>query len=94
MICSFYNNCRFHKGEESFNDVHDRIKRGDIIGVNGYPARSKTGELSIIPFEVQSTFVLVSLAYFCFIFARSFQAKFENYHNYRRFNHFEILSSS
>ncbi|VDM97692.1 unnamed protein product [Thelazia callipaeda] len=45
-------NAKFHKDEESFSDLHDRIKRGDIVGVNGYPARSKSGELSIIPFEI------------------------------------------
>ncbi|CAG9536832.1 unnamed protein product [Cercopithifilaria johnstoni] len=45
-------NARFHKGNEAFDTVHDRIKRGDIIGVNGYPARSKSGELSIIPYEI------------------------------------------
>lgn len=45
-------NARFHKGEEEFVDVHERIKRGDIIGVIGHPARSKSGELSIIPTEV------------------------------------------
>ncbi|MCP9264888.1 Lysine--tRNA ligase [Dirofilaria immitis] len=43
---------KFHSGNESFDNLHDRIKRGDIIGVNGYPARSKSGELSIIPYEV------------------------------------------
>ncbi|VDO22909.1 unnamed protein product [Brugia timori] len=45
-------NARFHSGDESFDSLHDRIKRGDIIGVNGYPARSKSGELSIIPREI------------------------------------------
>ncbi len=28
------------------------IRRGDIIGVNGFPGRSKTGELSIYPSEI------------------------------------------
>ncbi|OZC04915.1 putative lysine--tRNA ligase [Onchocerca flexuosa] len=45
-------NARFHSGNEPFDILHDRIKRGDIIGVNGYPARSKSGELSIIPYEI------------------------------------------
>ncbi|VDK79487.1 unnamed protein product [Litomosoides sigmodontis] len=45
-------NARFHSGNEAFDSVHDRIKRGDIVGVNGYPARSKSGELSIIPYEI------------------------------------------
>lgn len=45
-------NARFHKGREAFGDVHERIKRGDIIGVRGHPAKSKSGELSVIPIEV------------------------------------------
>uniref|UniRef100_A0A915BXH8 Lysine--tRNA ligase n=1 Tax=Parascaris univalens TaxID=6257 RepID=A0A915BXH8_PARUN len=45
-------NARFHKGSEAFGDVHERIKRGDIIGVRGHPAKSKSGELSVIPIEV------------------------------------------
>ncbi|VDM43357.1 unnamed protein product [Toxocara canis] len=45
-------NARYHKGKEAFADLHERIKRGDIIGVTGHPARSKSGELSVIPTEV------------------------------------------
>uniref|UniRef100_A0A915PEA5 Lysine--tRNA ligase n=1 Tax=Setaria digitata TaxID=48799 RepID=A0A915PEA5_9BILA len=45
-------NARFHSSDETFDSLHDRIKRGDIIGVSGYPARSKSGELSIIPYEI------------------------------------------
>ncbi|KAI6209548.1 Lysine--tRNA ligase [Aphelenchoides besseyi] len=46
-------NARYHKHEElSFVDLHDRIKRGDIVGFIGHPARSKSGELSIIPTDV------------------------------------------
>jgi lysyl-tRNA synthetase class 2 len=45
-------NARYHKGTEEFADLHDRIKRGDIIGVIGHPARSKSGELSIVPTDV------------------------------------------
>lgn len=37
----------FQKGDENFRDFHDRIRRGDIIGVGGFPGRTKTGELSI-----------------------------------------------
>lgn len=33
--------------------MHERIKRGDIIGVVGYPSRSKSGELSITPIKVE-----------------------------------------
>ncbi|CAD6184984.1 unnamed protein product [Caenorhabditis auriculariae] len=46
-------NARYHKGGEAeFGGLHDRIKRGDIVGFTGQPTRSKTGELSIIPSEV------------------------------------------
>ena len=30
-----------------------KIKRGDIIGVRGYPTRTKTGELSIVPRKME-----------------------------------------
>merc|ERR1711965_681534 len=34
---------------ESFRNMQNTIKRGDIIGVRGYPGKSKKGELSIFP---------------------------------------------
>jgi lysyl-tRNA synthetase class 2 len=40
-------------GEEAFNKIHRTIKRGDIIGVKGHPGKSKKGELSIFPTEIQ-----------------------------------------
>jgi lysyl-tRNA synthetase, class II len=40
-------------GIDDFLVVHDRIKRGDVIGVEGHPSRSNTGELSIVPTSVQ-----------------------------------------
>jgi len=39
-------------GEEPFNFKLGHIKRGDIIGVRGYPGKSKKGELSIFPTQV------------------------------------------
>ncbi|CAD5234693.1 unnamed protein product [Bursaphelenchus xylophilus] len=46
-------NAKYHKeGEESFAKIHDRIKRGDIIGFVGHPTRSARGELSLVPTEV------------------------------------------
>jgi lysyl-tRNA synthetase class 2 len=45
-------NARYHKGSLEFAELHERIKRGDIVGINGYPSRSKSSELSIVPFEV------------------------------------------
>jgi lysyl-tRNA synthetase class 2 len=38
---------------ESFSEFHSKIKRGDIIGVEGKPGRTQTGELSIAPGKVQ-----------------------------------------
>ncbi|KAJ1967091.1 lysyl-tRNA synthetase [Dispira parvispora] len=35
-----------------FAATHDRLRRGDIVGVRGYPGKSKRGELSIFPQEV------------------------------------------
>ncbi|KAK4531845.1 hypothetical protein CCYA_CCYA09G2702 [Cyanidiococcus yangmingshanensis] len=35
----------------NFTRVHAMLRRGDIIGVRGYPGRTKTGELSIFPVE-------------------------------------------
>ena len=32
-----------------FQTVHNETKRGDIVGVEGYPGKSKKGELSIFP---------------------------------------------
>ena len=41
-------------GEEAFHKIHRQVlKRGDIVGVKGYPGKSKTGELSIFPQELQ-----------------------------------------
>mmetsp|Transcript_28918 Transcript_28918/g.81442 ORF Transcript_28918/g.81442 Transcript_28918/m.81442 type:complete len:621 (-) Transcript_28918:156-2018(-) len=38
--------------EESFTKLHANIKRGDIVGIVGYPGKSKRGELSIFPREM------------------------------------------
>ena len=43
-------------GEEAFREIHNLIKRGDLVGVTGYPGKSKKGELSIFP----SSIVLLS----------------------------------
>jgi lysyl-tRNA synthetase, class II len=39
----------FEGGEEKFRETHNLIKRGDIVGVVGFPGKSKKGELSIFP---------------------------------------------
>ncbi|TKR72607.1 hypothetical protein L596_020026 [Steinernema carpocapsae] len=46
-------NASHYKGTLDFVELHDRIKRGDIVGFRGNPTRSKRGELSIIPTEVE-----------------------------------------
>ncbi|KAJ1917259.1 lysyl-tRNA synthetase [Mycoemilia scoparia] len=38
--------------DRSFADVHDILRRGDIVGVRGYAGKSKRGELSIFPVAV------------------------------------------
>lgn len=35
--------------QEAFVALHNSVKRGDIVGVEGYPGKSKMGELSIFP---------------------------------------------
>lgn len=35
--------------EEAFAKLHGSVKRGDIIGINGFPGKSKRGELSVFP---------------------------------------------
>jgi lysyl-tRNA synthetase class 2 len=39
----------YEGGIEEFVKINNLLKRGDIVGVNGFPAKSKAGELSIIP---------------------------------------------
>lgn len=38
---------------EAFAALHNSAKRGDIVGVKGHPGKSKMGELSIFPRELQ-----------------------------------------
>lgn len=42
----------YHDSEE-FKEINLSIRRGDIIGIKGYPYRSARGELSIIPIRTQ-----------------------------------------
>lgn len=39
----------YEGGEEAFREIHNLVKRGDIVGVRGFPGKSKKGELSIFP---------------------------------------------
>ena len=38
---------------ESFNDIIRRLGRGDVVGVTGFAAKTKKGELSIIPSNIK-----------------------------------------
>ena len=40
-------------GEEKFYEIHDVLRRGDIIGLTGTPGKTRTGELSIFPKDVK-----------------------------------------
>ncbi|KAL7749051.1 lysyl-tRNA synthetase [Sorochytrium milnesiophthora] len=39
-------------GGVSFAEIHDALRRGDIVGIVGKPGKSKMGELSIFPQQV------------------------------------------
>ena len=45
-------NAANYSGE--FDELHASLRRGDMIGVEGVPGRSKTGELSIRPIRITS----------------------------------------
>ena len=38
--------------EKDFSEQHDVLRRGDIVGIRGYPGKSKRGELSVFPHEI------------------------------------------
>lgn len=40
-------------GVEDFFKINERVRRGDIVGVVGNPGKTKKGELSIVPTEIQ-----------------------------------------
>lgn len=42
----------YEGGEETFREIHTFLRRGDLVGVDGYPGKSKTGELSIFPLKI------------------------------------------
>ncbi|KAK3085373.1 hypothetical protein FSP39_002339 [Pinctada imbricata] len=42
-------NAKLYTSEEEFSNINNLLKRGDIVGVEGKPGRTKTGELSIMP---------------------------------------------
>lgn len=42
-------NARYYSSEDEFAKMVEKIKRGDIVGVEGMPGKTKKGELSIVP---------------------------------------------
>ncbi|XP_041047760.1 lysine--tRNA ligase isoform X1 [Carcharodon carcharias] len=46
-------NSKNYKSEEEFIKVNNKLRRGDVIGVQGNPGKTKKGELSIIPIEIE-----------------------------------------
>ncbi|KAM6409001.1 lysine--tRNA ligase-like [Rhynochetos jubatus] len=45
-------NSKHYKSEEEYFRINNKLRRGDIIGVEGNPGKTKKGELSIIPCEI------------------------------------------
>ncbi|KAM6195278.1 lysine--tRNA ligase isoform 3-T3 [Sarcoramphus papa] len=45
-------NSRLYKSEDEYFRINNKLRRGDIIGVEGNPGKTKKGELSIIPYEI------------------------------------------
>lgn len=43
---------RYQGGEDAFREVHNLVKRGDLVGVVGVPGKSKKGELSVFPSSI------------------------------------------
>lgn len=46
-------NARAYVNEDEFATIIGKIKRGDIIGIDGSPGKTKKGEFSIIPKKVR-----------------------------------------
>lgn len=42
-------NAKLYESEEAFAEDTARLRRGDIVGIQGYPGKTKKGELSVIP---------------------------------------------
>lgn len=43
----------YEGGSEAFQEAYNTVRRGDIIGIKGFPGRSKRGELSIFPSSIK-----------------------------------------
>lgn len=46
-------NLSYYENEDSFFKVNGKLRRGDIIGVHGYPGKTKKGELSVVPIRME-----------------------------------------
>jgi len=46
-------NAKYYPNAEAFEKVNERVRRGDIVGFVGHPSRTKKGELSLIPTDIQ-----------------------------------------
>lgn len=42
-------NAKLYENEAAFAEDTGRLRRGDIVGVEGYPGKTKKGELSVVP---------------------------------------------
>ena len=49
----FLTSIQSYEDKDNFIKINKMINRGDIIGANGYPGRSKSNELSIYPTELK-----------------------------------------
>ena len=43
----------YEGGADAFQEAYNTVRRGDIIGIKGFPGRSKRGELSIFPRSIK-----------------------------------------
>ncbi|KAL4234435.1 Lysine--tRNA ligase [Mactra antiquata] len=46
-------NAKYYKSEDEYKNIIEKIRRGDIVGVEGHPGKTKKGELSIIPNRIE-----------------------------------------
>ncbi|XP_004536422.1 lysine--tRNA ligase isoform X1 [Ceratitis capitata] len=46
-------NAKLYHNESAFEPDTSKLRRGDIIGINGYPGKTKKGELSVVPKEIK-----------------------------------------
>jgi lysyl-tRNA synthetase class 2 len=52
-LVQIFANAGKYPSKEEFNQINGILRRGDIVGVTGYPCRTRTGELSIVPLELK-----------------------------------------